>query len=197
MDNTATTDFGTGGASGGIVNQNNPRNFNGLQIGQNGTLTWGTSAATAYYFKLSGNLTVWSGGTYNMGTTGTPCPRDSSMYLQLDSSAPAGFTFYSMLDSVVNIQGQSRTSGKNVWYCKLNTDEAVASTSLGVDTDTGWLDNDQIAIASTTRTNTQCESGTLNGNAGANTLTVDGFAGSGGGLAFAHSGTAPTQAEII
>jgi hypothetical protein len=79
----------------------------------------------------------------------------------------------------------------------LNTDEAANSTSLGVDTDTGWLDNDIIAIASTTRTASDFESGTLNGDAGASTLTVDGFAGTGGGLLVAHSGTSPTQAEVI
>lgn len=197
MNNTATTDFGTGGASGGGVTQTNPRNFNGLQIGQKGTLTWGTSAATAYYLKLSGNLNVWADGTYNMGTTGTPCPRDSSMYLQMDCVSAGDFVVNYMNDSIVALQGLSRTSGNNTWFCKLNTDEAVNSTSLGVDTDTGWLDNDAIAIASTTRTYTQCEAGALNGNAGAATLTVDGFAGAGGGLAFAHSGTSPTQAEII
>ena len=53
-----------------------------------------------------------------------------------------------------------------------------------------------IATATTT-INTQCEIGALNGAAGASTLTVDGFAGTAGGLAFAHSGTSPTQAEII
>lgn len=197
MNNTATTDFGTGVYEFGGASQTVPRIFNGLQIGLYGTLTWGTSAATAYYLKLSGNLNIWDGGTMNMGTVATPCPRDSTMYLQMDCVAANDFNINLMNNSTFNLQGQSRTSGKNVWYCKLNTDEAVASTSLGVDTDTGWLDNDLIGIASTTRTYSQCEAGALNGNAGAATLTVDGFAGAGGGLAFAHSGTSPTQAEII
>lgn len=197
MDNTATTDFGNGTATATAPSNTSPQNFNGIQIGNKGTLTWGTSAATAYYLKLSGNLIVWDGGTYNMGTVATPCPRDSSMYLQLDCVADGDFGVLFFSGSTANIQGQSRTSGKNIWYCKLNTDEAVNSTSLGVDTDTGWLDNDEIAIATTTRTAAQSEAGTLNGAAGASTLTVDGFGGSGGGLAFDHSGTSPTQAEVI
>lgn len=197
MDNTATTDFGNGTATATAPTQTNAQNFNGIQIGKNGTLTWGTSAATAYYLKLSGNLIVWADGTYNMGTTGTPCPRDSSMYLQFDCVANGDFGFLGMDGCTINLQGLSRTSGKNVFYCKLNTDEAVASTSLGVDTDTGWLDNDAIAVASTTRTISQSENGLLNGAAGAATLTVDGFGGAGGGLAFAHSGTSPFQAEVI
>lgn len=197
MNNTATTDFGNGTATATAPTNTVPQNFNGIQIGNNGTLTWGTSAATAYYLKLSGNLIVWDGGAYNMGTVATPCPRDSSMYLQLDCAADGDFGVLFFNGSTANIQGQSRTSGKNIWYCKLNTDEAVNSISLGVDTDTGWLDNDEIAIASTTRTPSQSEAGTLNGAAAASTMTVDGFAGAGGGLANAHSGTSPTQAEVI
>lgn len=196
MDNTATTDFGTDSSSG-VPNQANAQTYNGIQIGQNGTMTWGTSAATNYYLKLSGHIVVWSGGTYNMGTSGTPCPRDSTMTLQLDSTASLVYTLCAAAGSTVNVYGQSRTSGKDIVQCKLSADAAVNATSLSIDTDTGWLDNDEIAIAATTTDRTQCEIGALNGAAGASTLTVDGFAGTAGGLAFAHSGTSPTQAEII
>lgn len=187
MDSTATTDYGTG---------TDGTSVNGMEIGKRGTLTWGTTAATNYYLKLSGSLNVWGDGTFNMGTTGTPIPRNSTAILEFDPVADGGMGFYARAGSTVNIQGLSRTSGKNIIACKLNTDEAVNSTSLGVDTDTGWLDNDEIVVVSTTRTATQTEVGTLNGAAGASTLTVDGFAGVGGGLANAHSGTSPTQAEV-
>lgn len=199
MDNTATTDFGTN-TSTGAPTQTNARTFNGVQIGQNGALTWGTSAATNYYLRVSGDVVVRSGGTYNMGTSGTPCPRDSTMTLLLDStgnSTTASFGFLAFNGSTVLVYGQSRSSGKNVVQCKLSADAAANATSLTIDTDTGWLDNDEIVIASTTRTASECEIGALNGAAGASTLTVDGFAGTAGGLAFAHSGTSPTQAEII
>jgi hypothetical protein len=75
--------------------------------------------------------------------------------------------------------------------CKLNTDEAAAQTVLGVDTDTGWLSGDQIAIASTTRTRGESELRTLSANANASDMTVT------AGLTNAHSGTSPTQAEVI
>jgi hypothetical protein len=197
MNSTAATDYGTGTATATAPTQTTTQAFTGLQIGQSGTLTWGTTAATNYILRLSGNLVVWSGGTYNQGTTGTPCPRDSTMTLEFDCAADGDFGFLAMQGSTVNMQGQSRTSGKDIWWTLLNTDEAANSTSLGVADDTGWLDNDRIAVASTTRTRTECEAGTLNGGAGASTMTVDGFAGTGGGLAFAHSGTSPTQAEVI
>jgi len=178
MNSTAATDYGT------------------LDIGDRGILTWGTTAATNYILQLSGDLNVWEGGVYNQGTVATPMPRDSTATLQFDCAADGGFGLIINAGGTAVLQGQSRTSGKLIDRCKLNTDEAIASTSLGVDTDTGWLDNDRIAVATTTRTATQCETGTLNGAAGASTLTVDGFAGAGGGLAAAHSGTSPTQAEV-
>ena len=196
MDNTATTDFGTDSSSG-VPNQANAQTYNGIQIGQNGTMTWGTSAATNYYLRLSGNIIVWSGGTYNMGTSGTPCPRDSTMTVLFDSSGNGTFGFCCFNGSTVAIWGQSRTSGKNIVSCKLSANAAVNATSLTVDTDTGWLDNDEIVVAATSRTRTDSELGALNGAAGASSLTVDGFAGTAGGLAFAHSGTSPTQAEVV
>lgn len=190
MDNTATTDFGSAPTAA------NSLLTPGIAICNKGTLDWGTSASTAYYLKLSNSLIVYSGGTLNIGTTGTAIPRNSTANLQFDCGAAGDYGLLIRNLGTFSHQGLSRTSGKNIYYCLLNTDEAANQTTLGVDTDTGWLDNDVIAVASTTRTASQCESGTLNGNAGASTLTVDGFAGTGGGLANAHAGTSPVQAEV-
>lgn len=191
MDNTATTDFGSAPTAA------NSLLTPGIAIGSNGTLTWGTSAATAYYMRMSNSIIVYTGGTLNMGTSGTPCPRDSTMELFFDCGTHVNYGLVVRNLGTWGAYGQSRTSGKDIYYCKLNTDEAIASTSLGVDTDTGWLDNDLIAIASTTQTSAQRESGSLNGAASSTTLTVDSFLGAGGGLNFAHLGTNPVQAEII
>lgn len=188
MNETASTDYGS--ASTSLVTP-------AIAICDKGTLEWGTSAATVYQLKVSGHVIVYAGGIYHMGSVATPCPRDSSMTLILDCSANVDFSLTFRNLSTAEIQGQSRSSGKNIVTCKLNTDEAANSTSLGVNTDTGWLDNDEIVIASTTRTAGQSEAGTLDGNAGSSTLTVDGFAGTGGGLLNAHGGVAPIDAEII
>lgn len=190
-DITATTDFGsTPTASNSLLAP-------GICVCNKGTLSVGTTAATNYNMKMSNSIIVYTGGTLNFGTTGTPMPRDSTFTLQFDCGANVDYGLTIRNLGTFNAQGLSRTSGKNIYYCLLNTDEAVNQTTLGVDTDTGWLDNDVIAVASTTRTYSQTESGSLNGNAGASSLTVDGFAGVAGGLAFAHSGTSPTQAEVI
>jgi len=186
MDSTAATDYGPGSAGSA-----------GLTISKGGTLSYGTSAATNYILRLSGLLVVYNGGTLNIGSSGAEIPRTSTAVLEFDCAADNQYYLQIKNGGTFNAHGLSRTAGKDIWYCKLNTDEAVNSTSLGVDTDTGWLDNDVIAIASTSRTYTNSAKGTLNGDAGASTLTVDGFAGTGGGLAFAYTGTSPQQAEII
>ena len=188
MDNTAATDFGA--ASTNLV-------LPTVAVCSKGTLSYGIAASTAYTMRVSGNFIIYSGGIFNMGSVGAEIPRNSSAELFFDCGTNVDFGLTVRDLGTFNSAGLSRTSGNLSYFCKLNTDEAIASTSLGVDTDTGWLDNDIIAVASTTRTNTQCERGQLNGAAGASTLTVDSFAGAGGGLAFAHSGTAPALAEII
>lgn len=181
-DITAATDFGAASTS-----QVTPA----LAICKRGILTWGTTAATNYLMRLSGHLIVYCDGYYHQGTTATPVPRGSTAWLEFDCAADGDFRFVVRHAARVTIQGLSRTSGKNVDRCKLNTDEAAAQTTLGVDTDTGWLSGDVIGIASTTRTASQCESRTLSGDAGASSITVS------SGLTNAHSGTSPTQAEVI
>jgi hypothetical protein len=180
QDLTAATDFG----------DNTPANPPGFTIGKGGTLTWGTTAATNYILRVSQRVVIYRGGTMNMGTTGTPCPRDSSMELQLDVAAADG-DYGLVVYGTLTTQGLSRTSGKNIVRCQLNTDEAAAQTVLGVDTDTGWKNTDDIAIASTTQTPGQAETRTLNVDAGASSVTVS------VGLTNAHSGTSPTAAEVL
>ena len=182
MDSTAATDYGA--ASTSTVTP-------ALAISTGGTLIYGTTAATNYVLRISGQAVVYQGGTLNIGTVATPIPRDSSAVLEFDCPADGSFGLVLRNGSTWNSQGLSRTLGKDIFKCFLNTDEAVAQTVLGVDADTGWLNGDEIGIASTTRTYTECEKRTLSGNAGATTVTVT------AGLTNAHSGTSPTQAEVI
>jgi hypothetical protein len=190
MNQTATTDYGVG--TDGVFTT-----YPAMTIGNGCHLTYGTSAATNYYLKLSGSLIVYNGGYLDIGTTGTAIPRDSTAVLEFDPVADAGMGLTVQSGAYFNSQGLSRTTGKTIVKTLLNTDEDANQTTLGVNSDTGWLDNDVIGIASTSRTYSECETGSLNGNASSTELTVDGFAGVGGGVAYAHSGTSPTQAEVI
>ncbi len=182
-DITATTDYGSAPTAA------NSLLLGGLSICNKGTLTVGNSSATNYIMKVSNSILQYSGSTWEEPSM----PSDSRFELQFDPGTNVDYGF-----EIRNLATNNR-AGFNYTYdrCLLNTDEAINSTSLGVDTNvSAWPDNAVIAVGSTTRTNSQSEIGALNG-AGGSTLTVDGFAGAGGGLAFAHSGTAPTQAEVI
>lgn len=182
MDETAATDYGA--ASTSLVTPS-------MAICSGGTLQYGTTAATNYVLRQSGNVIVYSEGTLNIGTTGTPLPRDGSAVLEFDCAADGDFGLVVRNGGTFNAQGLSRTVAKLIDRCLLNTDEAAAQTTLGVDTDTGWLTGDEVGIASTSRTNTECEKRVLNGAAGASSFDIT------AGLTNAHSGTSPTQAEVI
>lgn len=165
-----------------------------------GTLTYAASAATNYYLKVSGDLTVWGGGYFNIGTTGTKMPADSTAVLEFDPTTDGEFGLVLKDGSYSTAQGNPMTK---VWTL-LNANAAVNATSLTTADSTGWKDNDQIVIASTSRTATETEAGALNGDASGTTLTVDGFGGTGGGIAYGHDGSATggpgssdIRAEII
>jgi hypothetical protein len=174
MDSTDSTDHGT------------------VDIGQGGSVTFGVTAATAYVLKVSGDINVWSGGTLSVGTVGATMPSDSSGTILLDCASNVQYGLFVQNGGTLVLQGASKTVSTF-----LASDEAVNSTELTTADSTGWASGDAIAIASTTRTAAQSEKGALNGAASGTTLTVNGFGGAGGGLAYAHSGTAPTRAEII
>jgi acetyltransferase-like isoleucine patch superfamily enzyme len=171
------------------MNSTTNTNYGAIYIGSKGTLSYGTSAATNYVLTLAGTLTVGYDGTLNIGTSGTPIPRDSTAVLEFVCSTASQYGLD--IFGTCNMYGQSRTSGKDVYYCKLSADRAAGGTSLTVDTDTGWLSGDQIALAPTSRTYTEYEDRTLNGNATSTTLTTN------SNVSFAHSGTSPTQGEVV
>jgi hypothetical protein len=171
MDSTATTQYGA------------------INICPQGKLEYGTSASTNYNLTLAGDLTVFEGGTLNIGTSGTPIPRTSTAVLEFVCTSAGQYGL--IVTGTFNSYGLSRTAGKDIYFCKLNANASAGATSLTVDTDTGWLNGDVIGLAPTTRSYTQSESRTLNANATATGLSIS------SGLTNARDGTAPTQAEII
>ena len=182
MDSTTNTDYGSNSS-----NALTPA----LSISGGAALSWGTSASTNYLLRLSGWLTVQSGGTYSMGTSGTPIPATSTAQLEFDEDADGKFGFLVQDNATINIYGSPRTSGKNFSWTYLTADASAAAISVTVNDDTGWLNGDTIVIAPTSRTATQVDARTLNSGAGASSLSIS------SGLTNAHSGTSPTQAEVI
>lgn len=166
LDETATTDYGL------------------MDIGQNGTATAGTTAATNYYLRLSGDLNVWAGGTLSLGTVGTPVPSGSTFKLNFDcgSNVQYGLT--------VNNQGTFIAQGATKTVrAFLAANASGGATSLTTDVSTAWLNGDEIALASTTRTASEAEKKTMSGAATGTSVPI-------AALASAHSGTSPTRADL-
>lgn len=184
MNSTAATDYGTATAD---TNLNTPA----LGIGNRGVLTYGTTGGVNYVLRISGHVIVWSGGILRIGDTGAEIPRNSSAVLEIDCASDGQFGLICKNGSTFTAYGLSRTSGKDEWMCKLTADSAATDTTLDVDTDTGWLANDDIAIAPTAQTPAQHERRTLSINAGAALLTVS------AGLTNTHLGSGDYHAEVI
>jgi hypothetical protein len=182
MNSTAATDYGTA-----VVNKYQTA----LCVSKACTLSYGTAAATNYILRISGTFSVFSGGVFNIGSSGAEIPRDSTAVLEFDNAADGQFGLRITNLGTFRAQGLSRSSGKDVWMCRLNADEAVASTTMDVDTDTGWLNGDEVLIASTSRTAAQSELRSLNANALAASFTIS------AGLTNAKDGTGDYLGEIF
>lgn len=175
FDNTASTVFGDYAAT----------YVDSFTVSGGGTLTWGTTASTNYLLTIKGRITVWDGSTWNMGTSGGRMPASSTAKIAFTVSTNVDSAFWAWPGAIVNIYGATKTN-----WTYLNTDEAAGQTVLGVVDTTGWAANDVVCIASTTRTYTQAESRTISTVDSVTQVTVS------SGLTNAHSGTAPTRAEV-
>jgi len=180
VDSTAATDYGSADTSNYVA---------ALDVSKGSVITWATTAATAFILRLSGHLKVYSGGEHRMGTTGTPCPRGSSMVLEFDCSADWAFYHSTMNGGTFVGQGLSRTTGKNVSQCLLTAAVSAGATSLSsVDTDTGWLTGDEIVLSPTARVDNEADLVTLSGDAGASSMSIS-------ATTFAHPYSAAEQVQ--
>src|SRR5216683_2046512 len=173
-DNTATTSFGT---------TTPPAAFS---VSKGGTFTWGTNALN-YYLKISGTLVIYSSGTWNMGTSGTPIPSTATAVLEFNSAVNVDSGFIARNASTVNIYGASIATVATL----MTADKAAAATVITLASTSGWSASDNLAFASTTRTAGDCEKKTISTVDSGTQVTLT------AGLTNAHSGTSPTQAEVI
>lgn len=161
--------------------------YGNLNICLGGTMTWGTTASTAYQLSLTGLLNLYGGGTYNMGTSGTPMPASSSGILEFNCGSNVQYGA-EIFGGTINAYGNAITNVS----AKLAADASAAATSLTTDITTGWKNGDVVAITSTTRTNTECESKALGADASGTSI------GTIAALTNAHGGNSTTkvQAEL-
>lgn len=173
MDNTATTSFGT------TVTQ-------AFTINNGGTLTWGTSASTNYYLKIKGITRIFSGGTYNRGSSGTRMPSNSTAIHEFDCTAAVDSGIEVANGGTLNDYGASKIS-----FTALTIDKVAGNTVIsGLTSTTGWLAADDLIFESSTTTSSQIEKKTILTVDSATQVTLT------AGLTNAHSGTSPTQIQV-
>jgi hypothetical protein len=187
---TVTIDEST--TTGGTITIGTDTTTAALNIAAGGKLEIMHSIDEDWIIEFRGDCLIY--GTLEIGTVAEPIPAARKVTLELNKDGAAGdYGLIGKAGGTVTIQGASLT----FCWTLLASDAAINATSLTTADSTGWKSGDEIAIASTSRTSADSEAGDLNGDASGTTLTVHGFAGTGGGLAVAHLGTSPTQAEII
>lgn len=170
MDNTAALDLGALSATASIM------------VGKGGTWTNGTTALTAYKIEWVGLFVVCSGGTLNIGTSGTPMPSTSSATYTMDSSS-------SNVASGLDIRGGAtfNTQGATVTNVMALLAADTSTSPLTTNISTGWLSGDIIAAGfESTITNTA-----LSSNASGTSVPIAGTF-----FSFTIYGTSPTQFPV-
>jgi hypothetical protein len=174
MDNTATTSFGS-------------TTTQALTVNKRATLAYGNVGSTAYYLKVKGIVGVYGGGTFTIGTAGTPIDASgTTASYAMDSTENCDSGLIVFNGGVFNAYGKSKATVKT-----LLTADVSSGTVITVASTSGWLAGDNIGIASTSQTSTQCRQRTISTVDSSTQVTMT------SSLAELHSGTAPTQAEVV
>ena len=156
-------------------------------IGAGGVLSYGTSASTNYILDLAGNLNVWGDGTLNIGTSGTRIPSTSTALLEFTNTVNVDRGLEVRAGGTCNMYGATKTTTQTL----LTADAASGQKVVTVGSTSGWVANDVIALASTTRTSTQSEKATISTvDSGTQITTV-------ANLTNTHHGVAPYQGEVV
>lgn len=159
--------------------------FGTVEVSSKSILRYGTAASTNYHLKLAGLVNLYADSLFEIGNSGTPIPSTSTASLEFANAVNVDFGIEARLASVFRTYGNAITQS-----ALLAADASATATSLTTNVSTNWLNGNVIGLASTTRTAAETESKALTANAAGTTLTI-------AALTNAHSGTSPTQAELI
>jgi len=158
-----------------------------VHVGKRGTVSFSTGAAANPKIKWKGVLGVYGGGTLNVGLVGTPIPVGSVAAMLMDVAVNVDSGIMLANGSTTGIYGVVKTTTQTL----LTADAAALQPVLTVASTAGAAAGDGLGIASTTQTAAQCEKKIVFSVDSPTqfTLTTN--------LGFAHSGTPPTQGEVI
>jgi len=145
------------------------------------------TVAADYTLTCKGDLKTSSGGTIELGTVANPIPAARKFTVKLNYSTALAEGKYGFINNGnMILQGASKTP-----YTLLTSDLSATGAVWAVGDTTGWEVGDKVAIASTTRTYAQHEQEVIQTVDSGTQITCV------AGVTYAHSGTSPTQAEVI
>jgi len=158
-----------------------------IDVASGGKLEVLHTVAADYTLTCKGNLQTSSGGTIEFGTVANPIPAARIFTIKLNYSAALAEGKYGFINNGdMVMQGASKTP-----HTLLTSDLSATGTVWTVGDTTNWEVGDKVAIASTTRTYSQHEQEVIQTVDSGTQITCV------AGVTYAHSGTSPTQAEVI
>jgi hypothetical protein len=167
IDETATTAYGA------------------IDIGVHGILAADTTASVNRVLRLSADMTVRAGGLLRLGDETTPVPADSTCVIEFNATSDGQYGLNCAAGGTINARGAAKTR-----KTFLTDDVAAAGTVLTVADTTGWQVGDELGIASTSRTWSDTEIGTILTVDSATQVTLT------AGLGFAHGGGVASSIAI-
>jgi hypothetical protein len=163
-----------------------------ITINSGGKLQVLSTVAASYTLTCKGDLVV--NGTLEIGTTTNPIPSTKTFTILLNysgslSAGEFGMKIGEAAAATVTIQGASKT----YYATTIDTDANDTDTHIHSAVNTGWKDNDELVLAPTSRTYSESELLVMNGDASDDVINFDSPAA----LAYDHSGTGQTAAELV
>lgn len=156
-----------------------------LSISAGGIVLAGTTAATTYVQKISGNVVVYNGGILRLATSGSRMPTDSSFTWTFDCGANVDFGIDCRRKGEFTAYGEQKTR-----WTLLTGDEAAAQTVIGVVATTGWKVGDTLVFAPTGTTTNQGETKVIQTVDSGVQITLT------AGLTNAHTGTGDVVGKV-
>lgn len=142
-----------------------------IAVGQFGTLAFATTASTNFVSEFAGPLVIYNGGTFTVGTAGTPVPSTGKATLTLNSTVQGDTGINVRNGGTLNSAGSS--GGRSFVKTHLSAQATASTTStLTTQDSTGWLAGDLIYIAGTVLGGGQGEAATVLSNASGTSLPI-------------------------
>ena len=158
-----------------------------IDVASGGKLEVLHTVAADYTLTCKGDLKTSVGGTIEFGTVANPIPAARVFTVKLNYSAALAEGKYGFINNGdMILQGASKTP-----HTLLTSDLSSTGTVWTVGDTTNWEAGDKVAIASTAVSHLQSEQEVIQTvDSGTQITCVS-------GVTNAHSGTSPTQAEVI